>query len=114
MFEVPHPAGPRRLSALPLLSPLVGTQFRTRVPTLRAFCTEKRLVNAHQYNCMSQKRTLVLLVERTIAAATTECMRLGMALTSVGIRRATDGTMHDSRDVPEGGGTYESRAIDNR
>jgi len=39
----------------------------------------------------------VLLVERTIAAAAAECMRLGMALTSVGIRRVTDGTLHDSR-----------------
>ena len=63
MFEVPHPAGSRRLSALPLLSQLVGTQFRPGVPTLRTLCTEKRLVNAHPYYCMSQKRTLVLLVE---------------------------------------------------
>jgi hypothetical protein len=39
----------------------------------------------------------VLLVERTIATAAAECMRLGMALTSVGIRRATGGTLHDSR-----------------
>ena len=36
VFEVPHPAGPRRLSALRLLSPLVGTQFRAGKPALRA------------------------------------------------------------------------------
>ena len=36
VFEVPHPAGPRRLSALCLLSPLVGTQLRAGIPALRA------------------------------------------------------------------------------
>jgi len=60
MFEVPHPAGAGRLTALCLLSPLVGAQFRAGVPALRTL--------------------LVLLVERTIAAAATECMRLGVAL----------------------------------
>ena len=63
-------------------------------------------MNACPYYGVSWKRTLVLLVERTIAAAAAECMRLGMALTGVGIRRVTDGTLHNSRttypkeDVP--------------
>jgi hypothetical protein len=55
---------------------------------------------------MSRKRTLVLLVERTIAAAAAECMRLGVALTDVGIRRG-DGwyrtqrkRAHPKEDVP--------------
>lgn len=56
---------------------------------------------------MPRKRTLVLLVERTIAAAAAQCMRLGMALTGVGIRRANDGTGHKKEEnVPERGCTY--------
>jgi hypothetical protein len=106
VFEVPHPAGPRRLSALRLLSPLVGTQFRTWVPTLRAFYTETKPRERLSYYYMSRKRTLVLLVERTIAAAAAECMRLGVAFTDEGIRRVMDGTGHKGRrtypkeDVP--------------
>lgn len=36
MFEVSHPAGSRGLSALGLLSPLVGTQLRSGIAALRA------------------------------------------------------------------------------
>ena len=49
----------------------------------------------------------MLFVERTIAAAAAECMRLGMALTGVGIRRVKDGTGHkEQRNVPERRCTY--------
>jgi len=48
---------------------------------------------------MSQKPTLVLLVERTIATAAAECMRFGVALTDVGIRRGMDGTGHIAKET---------------
>jgi hypothetical protein len=48
---------------------------------------------------MFQKPTLVLLVERTIAAAATECMRLGVALTDMGIRRGIGGTGHIAKET---------------
>jgi hypothetical protein len=62
---------------------------------------------------MFQKPTLVLLVERTIAAAATKCMRLGMALTDVGIRRFCTGHIaketHPKEDVPMEMGQDEDR-----
>jgi len=61
MFEVPHPASSCGLSALGLLSPLVGTQLRTGIAALRA--------------------VLVLFVEGTVTAAAAKRMRLGVALT---------------------------------
>jgi len=43
------------------------------------------------------KRTLVLLVERTIAAAAAECMRLGVTLTEMGHQKG-DNTGHIARE----------------
>ena len=41
MFEVPHPAGSCRLSALGLLSPLVRTQLRSGIAALCAGLNDK-------------------------------------------------------------------------
>jgi hypothetical protein len=43
------------------------------------------------------KRTMVLLVERTIAAAAAERMRLGVTLTDTGHQKG-DGTEHKARE----------------
>jgi hypothetical protein len=55
---------------------------------------------------MSRERTLVLLVERTIAAAAAKRMRLGVALTNMGHQkgdgwyRRNDKRTYPKEDVP--------------
>ena len=80
ILQVLHPAGTGGLAALGLLAPLVRPELGGGEAALGAGCIGYAMINIRLGNWKG-RRTLVLLVESTVAAAPAEGVALGVALT---------------------------------